>query len=669
MYFRRTAPVKTHKRRYIEMRKIIPFDMKQLFLSHINIINEFRFAVIIPLVTLFLLISLTLSGQKDCINPPTVRLSSNGGATCERTPITISNNTFGGSATSVSITEDGYGSVVPLSTSSSPFNLTYTPSGRDAGRKVTITVVTNNPKGSPCKAARATYVLTVFSSFPAPLIDGVTQPTCNLSTGTVELSGLPDSQDWIVTASPGGMTLEGTGPTATFPPLPAGTYTFTVSISAGCDSPPSEDVVINAQPSTPTPPLAGTIIAPTCSTATGIVQMVGLPSTGAWTLTRYPGTIITTGTGSKTTIPDLPSGTYYFTVTNKDGCISMLSADVVIPDQPPILPAPVIESITQPTFTVPTGSVTLSGLPSPGTWTLTRSPGEVTMDGTGTSVTITGLEDGIYTFRVKISTGCYSYLSEEVKISTPEIPLLLITDPQAVCYPSTVDITVPGITAGSTDGLTYTYWTDVEATTVYNTPAAATDGTYYIKGTALSGYFDIKPVIVTVARIPVSDAGPDQSLAFQYSTTLDANLGDSETGFWLPDSAKVVISNLTNPKSMVSNLSNGENVLSWIVTNSVCPADTDKVIIKVGELVIPTLLTPNGDSRNEYFVLRGIESLGRTELIVFDKRGMQIFKNSNYDNKWNGVDENDHPLPSDTYYFILRTGGGRKYSGYVLIKR
>ena len=135
------------------------------------------------------------------------------------------------------------------------------------------------------------------------------------------------------------------------------------------------------------------------------------------------------------------------------------------------------------------------------------------------------------------------------------------------------------------------------------------------------------------------------------------------------DSGYVVFSDTTDPRSVVSNLSQGDNVLAWVVTNGICPADTDKVTITLGEFVIPTFITPNGDSKNEYFLIKGIETLGKTELTVFDRRGMQIFKNSDYDNKWNGVDYNDRPLINDTYYFILKSGTGKSYSGYIVIRR
>lgn len=61
-------------------------------------------------------------------------------------------------------------------------------------------------------------------------------------------------------------------------------------------------------------PAVGTITQPTCLTATGSVVLNGLPS-GSWQLTRSPGNVITTGTGTSKTISELATGRYTYTVS------------------------------------------------------------------------------------------------------------------------------------------------------------------------------------------------------------------------------------------------------------------------------------------------------------------------------------------------------------------
>jgi hypothetical protein len=191
-----------------------------------------------------------------------------------------------------------------------------------------------------------------------------------------------------------------------------------VTNASGCTSPFSGNVVINAQPSTPSAPAVGTITHPTCTFATGSVVLNGLPSTGTWTLTKTPDGTTTIGTGTSTTISGLAAGTYTFTVTNESGCTSSISVSAVINTQPSTPTAPAIETVTQPTLSVPTGSVVLNGLPSTGTWILTRSPGGTITAGTGTSTIISGLTAGTYTFIVTNASGCTSPVSAIVGLYT-----------------------------------------------------------------------------------------------------------------------------------------------------------------------------------------------------------------------------------------------------------
>jgi large repetitive protein len=690
-----------------------------------------------------------------CLNPPAVTLSSTSGSSCGTTPVTVSANTFGGGATSVTITENGSGSVSPSSSTTSPFDFTYTPIAADAGKVVTITVTTNNPFGTPCTAATATYTLTVNAVPSAPAIGTITQPTCNVATGSVVLNGLPPTGTWTLTRSPGGTTtgtgtsttISGLAASATYsftvtsaanctssvsanvvinpqpatptPPtlgtithptcglstgfvvlsglpagnwtltrnpggvtinwnttsytvsgLLAGTYTFTVTNAATCTSVASDEVIINAQPATPTKPVVGTIVHPTCTVATGSVVLEGLPL-GTWTLTRYPGTITSTGEGTSATLTGLAAGSSSnYTVTNSSGCTSLPSSNVVINAQPATPSAPVVGTITHPTFAVPSGSVVLSGLPASGTWTLTRNPDGVIITGNVTSKTITGIAPGTYTFTVTNAVGCTSVPSANVVINAiPGAPIIVITNPATICSTETADLTLPAITAGSDANLTFTYWSDAAATTVFTTPNSALAGTYYIKGTTTAGYSTIKPVTVTADQMPVADAGPDQELNYMFGTTLDAEPVTNGTGIWtlLSGTGSLVNTSLFN--TSVTGLSLGINEFKWTVTNGVCPSVSDNVKITVNDLLIPTLITPNGDAYNEYFVLRGLETLGKTELTIFNRNGAQVYKNSSYDNSWNGLDYNGNELPDDTYFYVIKSQNGKSLSGYIVIRR
>jgi len=688
-----------------------------------------------------------------CVNAPTLTMGATNGTTCGTTSVTVSGNTFAGSATSVTLTSNGAGTFDHTSVSASPFAFTYTPALSDGGKTITITATTNNPLGAPCLAGVGTYTLVVgaipsapgvgtitsltcststgsvvLNGLPstgtwtltrlpdnvtntgtgtsstetgltagtynytvtnaagctslqsadvviapqpnapgAPVIGTITQTNCTSSTGTVALSGLP-AGNWVLTRLPGGSTRTGNGTTYNANTIPSGTYTFTVTNAAGCVSAQSANFTINEQPATPAAPSVGTIVGPTCASDTGTVELYGLPA-GPWTLTRLPGNVTHAGSGTSETLTGIRSGTYNFTVTNQAGCVSTASANVVMPARPATPGTPVIGTITQPTFVVPTGSVVLSGLPSSGAWIITRLPDEVTTAGTGSVFTVTGLNGGLYNFIVTNTVGCPSDTSADVIISTPGKPTLLITDPPAVCAPAKVDLTDPAITEGSTTGLTFTYWLDAEATEAYATPETADSGSYFIKGTTISGYFNIKPVNATIVQKPVPNAGPDQKLSAEFSTTLAAVVLEGETGTWSFVSGHGGISDVTDPQAALSDLSHGDNVLKWVVTNGVCPKDSDNVSIVVGDLTIPTLITPNGDNKNEYFVILGLESLGKTELVIVDRRGAVVFRDAKYANKWNGLDYNGNELPNDTYFYLIKSSKGRNLSGYIVIRR
>jgi hypothetical protein len=132
-------------------------------------------------------------------------------------------------------------------------------------------------------------------------------------------------------------------------------YYVTRTTAAGCTSGAvTVTATINAFPSAP---IVGTITPPSCGSSTGSVALSGLPASGTWTLTRSPGGVNTTGTGTSTTVSGIPGGaSYTFTVTSAAVCTSTASGNVAMPGSPaiPSLPVPVVS------YTCSNGNVSLN---------------------------------------------------------------------------------------------------------------------------------------------------------------------------------------------------------------------------------------------------------------------------------------------------------------------
>jgi len=170
--------------------------------------------------------------------------------------------------------------------------------------------------------------------------------------------------------------------------------------------------------------------------------------------------------------------------------------------------------------------------------------------------------------------------------------------------------------------------------------------------------------------MPEAYAGEDVGMDYIFELQLDADVPVVGTGMWSVTKGSGSFSDENDPKTFVSDLAVNENILAWTVTNGVCPPAVDYVTITINDLVVPTLITPNGDPYNEYFILRGLEeTLGKTELVIFDRRGLQVFHDENYRNDWNGLDDNGKELPDDTYFWIIKASNGKSLSGYIVIRR
>ena len=455
------------------------------------------------------------------------------------------------------------------------------------------TFTVTNGAGCASTASSSVTINPVPGAPTAPVVGTITQTTCAVATGSVQLNGLP-SGSWTLTMSPGAVVTNGSGTSTTISGLAAGTYTFTVTNDIGCTSPSSVNVVINAQPTTPTAPVLGTVTQPTCTEATGSVAISGLPA-GTWTITASPGAATQNGSGTTASFAGLSAGTYTFTVTNSDGCTSTVSTtSAVINPQPATPTAPITGTITQPTCLTPTGTIELSGLPA-GSWTVTAAPGGATLNGSTTSTTFTGLAPGTnYTFTVTNNDGCTSVVSASVTINTvpgaPAAPTAgTVTQPTCAVPTGTIEVAAPL-------GAQYTYSIDGTTFQAGTTFSGLAPGAYTI--TVLdntSGCSSVSASTVTID--PVANA-PVATLVSSTSVTCN---GDSDGALEISISGGTAPYTITwNPNvgnsTSVDNLAAGSYTVNISDDNGCSTSET----FTVGA---PNELLVNGTSTN---VLCGI---------------------------------------------------------------
>ena len=353
-------------------------------------------------------------------------------------------------------------------------------------------------------------------------------------------------------------------------------------------------------------------IAPICAntTAPNLQSTSNNGITGSWN----PATIDNTATGTYTFTPDsgqcAPTTTLTVTVNPFVAASFTAIAPICFGSTSPVLPLTSNNGYTG-TWNPATVSNTANG-----TYTFTPNAGQCTFT-TTLDVTVVPNVPPTFTAIAPICSGA----------TRPVLPTTSINGVTGTWSPAVVSNTASG---------TYTFnpsvglcaLTTTLSITVYQSPTAIALTTTDVVNDGPDGIIEINGV--------TSGLSP-----YQYSINNSSFTTNTTYSNLLPGDYTITVKD-----------SNGCEFSKVATINSIC--------------MFPNAISPNGDSYNDSFNLKGCDIV---KLELFNRYGKKVNSYNNYTDQWDGTTSGGEALPDGTYFYVAEIKGGVSKSGWVFIVR
>lgn len=170
----------------------------------------------------------------------------------------------------------------------------------------------------------------------------------------------------------------------------------------------------------------------------------------------------------------------------------------------------------------------------------------------------------------------------------------------------------------------------------------------------------------STAFIALPDAGPDQNAVQNDMVTLTAN----GPGTWSQLGNVPATAIIATPAALTTTISGLKDVglYTFLRTNTLGCVDTVTVNVVPKKLDVPTIITPNGDGKNDTFTIPNLGSFPGSRLLIFNRWGNEVYRSENYKNTWSG-----EGLTEGTYYYVLNkkelSGSYTTFKGWIFLKR
>ncbi|UOG74437.1 gliding motility-associated C-terminal domain-containing protein [Hymenobacter tibetensis] len=381
----------------------------------------------------------------------------------------------------------------------------------------------------------------------------------------------------------------------------------------------------------------------------GPIQLGGTPSGGTWT---GPGVTAVAGGGFQFTPSPARLGANILTysVASTGTCVSVRSLRVTVTPERAMTFAPVSPKCLTP------GSVTLTATPAGGTFS---GPG---VSGNIFNPVVAGAGTHTLTYSLSDTLGC-GVITQVVPV-TP-LPQVRVGRDTTLCSDQTQPFQLRGMTpAGGT-------WsgTGVTPSGMFTPPNTNNRGgifplryTITTNGcsTVATRTVVLAPTTMVDAPLNLPDCSADTRytglapFACQFEPILAGGTYDWDFGDGSP------ISQEASPNHLYANP--GSYRVKLVAHYAACVVEIAFVNVEVGEVIVPNIITPNGDSLNDSF--KPLFSCKPTRLQVFNRWGSLVYETKDYHNNWQG-----NSLPDGVYYYLLRDTDDRRAKGWLEIKR
>jgi hypothetical protein len=338
-------------------------------------------------------------------------------------------------------------------------------------------------------------------------------------------------------------------------------------------------------------------------------------STYAWTLTSGTGGTITSPNASSTTVTGLSQGTYIYKLTVTDNSKATASTLDTIEVKPAANIPPVANAGAAQSITLPNNTVTVDGSASKDqdgtiatyTWSQTSGPSTATIASSATaSSSITGLQQGVYVFTLKVTDNKGASTTDDVSITVNaaqnKTPVANAGASKTITLPANT-ANLDGSLSADPDGSIATYsWAQITGPS--NAPLSGTSTatatadnlvvgqyTFELTVTDNKGATAKAQVKITVVpsgiQPPIANAGANQTITLPTnSVTIDGNASSASSGSitgytWTEGSGPTAAALTNTAQNIVGNMQAGTYVFYLKVTDNNGDNATDSVIITV----------------------------------------------------------------------------------------